>query len=119
MNAAEQIAAMFGFKPPIVAARIKAEPGFHVVLAPTKDPTIGCLWIEVEEWGLCAAKIMSLDMFTAGADSAKLVPLVGGKPIAYGERVQVGECFAPGVTAEDALDSLKKRGFIAFPREAT
>lgn len=117
MSVLDMLGAAFGVKAPAIAARLRAEPGFHVLLVPTTDAQLGCLWVEVEEWGLCASKIVSLDMFTAGSETTRLVPLVNGAQIAAEGRVQIGECFEPGVTADDALAALKQRGLISFPQE--
>ncbi len=106
---------MFGIGAPIVAARIKAEPGFHVLLAPTTDASMGCLWVEVEEWGLCSGLSISLGSIFGGDETVMLTPLAGGGPIVSEGRVAVGRAFAPGVTVEEALAQMTKIGAIGWP----
>lgn len=96
---------------PVVVARLKAEPGFHVLLVPTVDPSIGALWVEVEEWGVCTSKSFSFDMFATG-ETVRLVPLRDGRAIESEGRAQIGGPFDPGVTADDAIAQMKKLGFI-------
>lgn len=112
MNVANQFASAIGLKAPIIAARLKAEPGFHVLLVPTEDASLGAQWIEVEEWGVCASKILSLDMFAGSSSTVRLVPLVGGVPVASVGRVAVGDVFAPGVTPDDAIADVKDKGLV-------
>lgn len=106
------LASMFGIKAPAVASRIKAEPGFHVLLAPTTDASMGCLWVEVEEWGLCSGMSINLGSVFGGDETVTLTPFAGGGPIVSEGRIVVGRPFAPGVTAEEAIAQLTKSGTI-------
>ncbi len=102
----------FGIKE-YICARIKAEPGFHVLFVPTADASIGCEWVEVTEWGLCTGRILSLDIFSG--ETTRMIPLENGKPIARDGRIALGGCFPPGVTADDALEDVFKRKLAARP----